>query len=344
MISCKPLGVANISNAALFRTIELVQPTLLIDEADTFLRDNDDLRGALNAGHKRGGQVIRCVGDDADPRLFSVFAPAAIAAIGTLPGTLADRAIQIRMQRCTRIERPDRLDAKALEEGTRLARMAARWCQDHADQLPEAPRLPPELFNRTADNWRPLFAVVAVAGGGWFERLTAAAALLMPGDDDESRGIKLLIDIKAVFAIRGTDQISSRELVEELIAIETSPWANKGKPITQNSLARLLKPYRVRPKDLATGTGSSVKGYAEDAFAEVWERYLPDDPRAGADQPRYRDTPRETSGFAESQPRYPESPMADANQRSSASEGGYRGIADGGQKGSGAPMRRDGWL
>jgi hypothetical protein len=68
MISCKPLGVANISNAALFRTIELVQPTLLIDEADTFLRDNDDLRGALNAGHKRGGQVIRCVGDDADPR------------------------------------------------------------------------------------------------------------------------------------------------------------------------------------------------------------------------------------------------------------------------------------
>jgi Flavin containing amine oxidoreductase len=60
-------------------SVELAKPTLLIDEADTFLKDNEDLPG--NAGDKRGGQVIRCVGDNAEPRVFSVFGPVAMQGI-----------------------------------------------------------------------------------------------------------------------------------------------------------------------------------------------------------------------------------------------------------------------
>ena len=53
---------ANITAAVLFRVTEACRPTLLIDEADTFLRD-DDLRGMLNKGHsKEGAFVPRCVG------------------------------------------------------------------------------------------------------------------------------------------------------------------------------------------------------------------------------------------------------------------------------------------
>jgi putative DNA primase/helicase len=51
----KPCPTENISTSALFRIIEMVQPTLLIDEADAFLKDNEDMRGMLNAGHRRGG-------------------------------------------------------------------------------------------------------------------------------------------------------------------------------------------------------------------------------------------------------------------------------------------------
>src|SRR5262249_36075897 len=76
LLVCAPLPTANVTAAAIFRTIELAHPTLLIDEADTFLRDSDDLRGILNAGHKRDEQVIRCVGENAEPRAFSVFSPA----------------------------------------------------------------------------------------------------------------------------------------------------------------------------------------------------------------------------------------------------------------------------
>lgn len=85
----RALAADNITAAALFRTIEAVRPTLLLDEADSYLRDNEDLRGILDSGHRRDGGVIRTVGDTYEPRRFSTFAPVVLAAIGHLPGTIA---------------------------------------------------------------------------------------------------------------------------------------------------------------------------------------------------------------------------------------------------------------
>ena len=76
----RPLSTANISSAATFRTIEAVRPTLL-DEADTFLGENEELRGILDSGHRAGGQVIRTFGDDFEVRAFSTQCPVAIAQI-----------------------------------------------------------------------------------------------------------------------------------------------------------------------------------------------------------------------------------------------------------------------
>ena len=59
---------------AIFRVVELQRPTLLIDEADTFLPENEELRGILNSGHRQGGSVIRTVGEDFEPRsVFDLF-------------------------------------------------------------------------------------------------------------------------------------------------------------------------------------------------------------------------------------------------------------------------------
>ena len=87
------------TSAAIFRTIEKAVPTLLVDEADTFLKDNNELRGILNDGHKRGGQTIRPVGENHEPRQFSTLGPAAIAMIGRLPDTLEDRSVSIALRR-----------------------------------------------------------------------------------------------------------------------------------------------------------------------------------------------------------------------------------------------------
>ena len=85
-----------------------------MDEADTVLPGNEELRGILNSGHtRRTAFVLRTVGDNHEPRQFSTWAPLAIAMIGNLPGTLADRSIVLPMRRKRRDEKvkPLPLDA-----------------------------------------------------------------------------------------------------------------------------------------------------------------------------------------------------------------------------------------
>jgi hypothetical protein len=83
-LALRSLSTANVTCAAIFRVIEGYQPTLLVDEADTFLHDNDELRGVLN-GNRKGSQVLRTVGDDFEVRAFATYSACAIALIGSLP-------------------------------------------------------------------------------------------------------------------------------------------------------------------------------------------------------------------------------------------------------------------
>src|SRR5262249_4841654 len=96
----RALSASNITPAAVFRTVEKWHPTLIIDEADTFLKDNDDLRGILNCGHHRANAyVLRPTGDNHEPKRFCTWAPKVVALIGKLPPTLASRAIHVRLKR-----------------------------------------------------------------------------------------------------------------------------------------------------------------------------------------------------------------------------------------------------
>jgi putative DNA primase/helicase len=98
----RSLPAVNISGPCLFRAVEAWSPTLLIDEADSFLRNSEELRGILNSGHTRDlAFVIRnvAVGDDYEPRRFKTWGAKAIALIGKLPDTLADRSIEISLKR-----------------------------------------------------------------------------------------------------------------------------------------------------------------------------------------------------------------------------------------------------
>jgi len=98
----RPELASNITGSALFRYVEQVRPTLLIDEADSFVKDNEELRGVLNSGHtKTAAYVIRNVEVNGEhkPRRFSTWAPKAIATIRGLADTLEDRAIMVRLQR-----------------------------------------------------------------------------------------------------------------------------------------------------------------------------------------------------------------------------------------------------
>ena len=143
---------SNITPAALFRSIEKWRPTLIIDEADTFLRDNDELRGVINASHVREAAfVVRTVGENHDPQLFSTWCPKVIALIGSLPDTLEDRAIVISMRRKQPNDAvaPLRADAVSGLAGGHLPRKLSRWAIDYAVDLRAAnPDVPHGLNDR----------------------------------------------------------------------------------------------------------------------------------------------------------------------------------------------------
>ena len=161
----RPLPTSNASVAAVFRIVEMAAPTLLIDEADTFLKENDELRGILNTGHRKGGQVTRTIGDDHEPRQFSTWAPAAIAMIGKLPDTLEDRAVTVSLRRKKPIEQVKQFRGDRTFEFKQLARKIARWTADNRASLTASDPDTGALFNRAADNWRPLLAIADRAGG-----------------------------------------------------------------------------------------------------------------------------------------------------------------------------------
>ena len=263
--------------------VDKYQPTLLADECDSWIHNNEDLRSLLNSGHKRGGQALRCVGDDFEPRAFNVFAPVVLAGIGGLPGTLHDRSIVTRMERAKPGEIAARFDSRRTQRETQLCRKVARWTADNFDTLRDCdPQLPETAFNRIADNWRPLLAIAEVAGGDWPKRASEAFAKLTSTDDVDAQGIgtTLLADIAAIFAAEGTDRLSSAKLTESLAAIEGRPWAEWGKhrkPISTNQLAIQLRRFGISPDGIRIG-GETPRGYLLDWFQEAFERYLPKPP------------------------------------------------------------------
>jgi hypothetical protein len=210
VLSCmvaRPLPACNAKVAAIFRVVEMTKPTLLMDEADTYFHDNDELRGILNAGHRKGGYVLRCEGDDLEPRMFSTWAPAAIAAIGKLPDTLNDRAVPCRMHRRKPSEKVKSFRIDRTDDLAVLARKAARWAADIEEFLRKADPDVGALSNRVADNWRPLLAIADAAGREWPARIQAAS-VKAASKDDPSTKVQLLKDIEAFFNDRGNPQAS----------------------------------------------------------------------------------------------------------------------------------------
>ena len=274
----RPLLTENLSVAVLFRLVDAHAPTILADEYDAWIHDNEELRGLLNSGHRRGGQAFRCVGDNNEVRGFQVFAPAALCGIGSLPGTLHDRSIVIRLERAKPGELRERFDSRRTEYEQQLCRKLARWCSDNQAQLESCdPALPQNAFNRLADNWRPLFAVAEITGGEWPQRAANAFAKLTSEDDADAQGMgaMLLADIKRAFGDKAGDRMFSKSLVESLCAMSDRPWpdAHRGKPITENWLAHRLHAFGISSRTLRIGT-DRAKGYELADFKEAFERYL----------------------------------------------------------------------
>ncbi|MGU1535848.1 DUF3631 domain-containing protein [Pseudomonas aeruginosa] len=276
----RPLQVSNIAPAALYRSIELWAPTLLIDEVDAFLAAHEDARGILNAGFTRDSAiVIRCVGDDHMPTAFNVWGAKALCGIGKIADTLADRSVPLRLRRRTAGENVESLRHSDPTLWESLRSRLARFALDCAEAIGKARPSPiPGLNDRANDAWEPLLAIADQAGDHW-PKSARNAAIALHGLEGESPsiGAELLADVKAVFEAKSASKVFSADLLEALIADEEAPWAtwNRGKPMSPRQLSAKLAEFGIKSKQVRIGVDSGRKGYEKADFVEAWHRYLP---------------------------------------------------------------------
>jgi putative DNA primase/helicase len=260
----RPKRSDNITAAVVFRVVDERHPTLLIDEADTFLGARDELKGVLNSGHRSDGTVDRYIrGRGLVP--FSTYSACAISLIGGLPGPIQDRSIRIRLRRRMPEEKVTSL--RADRPSDTLARRCARWTLDNRDDYATAdPAVPAELFNRVEDNWRPLLAIADVIGGEWPGRLREIAVniALLEAGEDPSTGTQLLRDIHEIFG--GEPWITTDSLLWGLQRRDYTAMTGK-------KLATLLKPYGIGPRQERRGVRVE-RGYLAKDFADAFLRYL----------------------------------------------------------------------
>jgi putative DNA primase/helicase len=270
-----PKLTSNITASALYRATSGQSVTLLIDEADRLLRGASWI-GIIQSAHARLGGTVDRTDSKGNPIQFSVYGPKAIAMIGNLEDTLADRSIIIEMRRKRPDESCERLRPSVFAALAELKRKAARFAADHYTTLMDAdPAIPQGLYDRAEQNWRPLLAIADAAGGDWPERARRIAVDMAGStNDDSSPATLLLSDIRDLYERGRVDKIITSILVAALIKMEERPWARWSKSLAAANLADLLRPFGIKPKRMRHGNGVA-RGYERAMFEDVWIRYLP---------------------------------------------------------------------
>ena len=285
----RAVHAVNTSPAYLFRKVSDDEgpPTILYDEIDTVFgpkaKDNEDIRGMLNAGHRKGATAGRCVvrGKRVETEELPAYCAVALAGLDDLPDTIMTRSVVVRMRRRAPTEKvePWRLRINAPEAAALKERLAA-WSESVADDLITAmvwPVMPEGIEDRDADVWEALLAVADLAGGRWPAEARTSAVFLVTASRDKAHsiGVQLLADIRTVFDLVGDDKMGTDQLVKELCAMDEAPWRaiRKGEPLDARGLAVRLGKYGVGSKPQRHGE-TVFKGYSRTQFEDAWNRYL----------------------------------------------------------------------
>ncbi len=277
-LSFRKLQTSNASTAVIFRAIDKYSPTLLIDEVDAFLNDNDEARGILNAGFDRAGAfVLRCEGDNHDLVRFSVWVAKALCGIGRIADTLEDRSIVLEMRRKLPGETVEPIRHSKDDEWHSLKQKICRFAADNGDMIAATrPASIPGLHDRANDVWEPLRQIAYIAGGDWTAKADTIALLLTGKVEDQPNiGQELLRDIRVIFAQRNIERVFSEDLATSLNTSMDLNWRtwNRGKGITSRQIAKYLSDYRISPSSIRIG-GANRKGYRLEQFKETFARYL----------------------------------------------------------------------
>ena len=298
----EPVIAINVTPAYLFRKIGdgagEIWRTILYDEVDTVFgpkaKNNEEIRGLLNAGHRRGAVAGRCVvkGKRVETEEIPAYSAVALAGIGDLPDTILSRSVNIPMRRRAADERIEPFRRRtAGKEGKALRERIEAWA---ARILPGVrglePDLPKEVVDRQADIWEPLFCVASAAGPAWLERVEVSAVSLvsLSRGKAQSLGVLLLGHLRDLFG--DEEWMRTSDILAKLHGMEEAPWSDlRGQPLTARGLANFLKRYEIKSRQQKGSIwvekdGQRVleawagKAYVRADLTDAWSRYLPVSP------------------------------------------------------------------
>jgi hypothetical protein len=315
-----PEMVSSISGSALLRCIPVDHPTMLIDEADQLFRSRDPyMLAIMNAGHRRRLAYVRISTPTPDggwiSEKFGVWTAQAMASIGELPRQQQDRSIVVHLHKALAREVPAQLEDGTSAQLETLQSQLALWAAQLDDlEFQPRPKILDDQPGRVHDNWRPLIAIAALAGGRWPALCEQVIAEAIGGEKRLSRIQRLLLSIRRVFDTplvdfdvpvngagkpKATDRLTTGALISLLIGDEEEEWgtANRGREITpywlRDNLRHLLDPPGAQQWQEPVEVSSDRvhhRGYTRAQFEKAWAAHLAD-----VDTPIYQSS-QETSG------------------------------------------------
>jgi hypothetical protein len=279
----RPVHAVNTTPAYLFRKVSDPDgiPVILYDEIDTVFgpkaRDNEDVRGMLNAGHRKGAMAGRCVvkGAKVETEELPAYCAVALAGLNDLPDTLYTRSVIIRMRRRAPDEKPEPWRNRIHKpQGEEIRARIQAWT-DTVTEIPW-PELPVGVEDRNADIWESLIAVADLAGGEWPKRARCSAVALVADSKAgvPSMNIQLLMNLRDIFGEE--DRMTSDDILHALIKIDDAPWGDMngaGRELTHRGLAQRLATYQIKSCNIRIGS-MVVKGYKREDLNDAWLRYL----------------------------------------------------------------------
>lgn len=309
----RPVHAVNTSPAYLFRKVsdEAGRPTILYDEIDTVFgpkaKDNEDIRGMLNAGHRKGAVAGRCVmrGKTVETEELPAYCAVALAGLDDLPDTIMTRSVVVRMRRRGPTEHVEPWRERVNgPDAEKVRRILMNWAAENVDRLSGDfwPDMPAQVVDRDADVWEALLAVADLAGGGWpaLAREAAVAMVMASKQRAPSIGVLLLRDIRTAFAEASEDRLTTEQLLHALNRMDEAPWSTirRGEPLDSRGLSQRLSKYGIASKKHVGERG--LRGYDKAQLVDAWSRYLaeepgtsgtpgPDEPPSGPDVPHVPD-------------------------------------------------------
>src|SRR5262249_17906348 len=211
-----------LTGPALFRFVDQVHPTLIIDNADKLLRKKPDLASIIEAGWTRDTPIPRVI--HGHPYMFDVFSPKVLGGVDLPldPATLT-RCIEVRLW--PKLPNETFEDFQHIDDDTfrTLRQKWARWAADHAEMLKNAAPAMLDFKNRIKMNSKLKLAIADVAGGGWRKKVRKAAVKLTRERHEPSQRKRALAKCWDAFAALGR-LVTSKQL--EALFREDDEWSN----------------------------------------------------------------------------------------------------------------------